>query len=127
MTNPVVQFGLCRRALVQLSYAVGAVMPLSLFMKAYGTVQGKIYMWLHFFINAAALAMLVRGASSVMSGERIAGFTWSHVVGFGCFPWFDRVESSSNPTDGLSRGKLVGPWVLDRSIQLPRELWDEHA
>ena len=106
-------------------YEVEAIGPLLVLHNWGQELAGCL--WLHFIDNAAALAMLVRGASSVMSGERIAGLTWSHVVGFGCFPWFDRVESSSNPTDGLSRGKLVGPWVLDSSIQLPRELWDEHA
>ena len=84
-------------------------------------------LWLHFIDNAAALATLVRGSSSVMSGERIAGLTWSHVVGLRCLPWFDRVESSANPADGLSRGKLAGPWDLDRSIRLPRELLAEPA
>ena len=69
---------------------------------------------------------MVRGASSVASGERIAGSTWSLIAGLGCFPWFDRVESSANPVDGLSRGRLVGPWVLHH-IQLPGELWDEQA
>ena len=84
-------------------------------------------LWLHFIDNAAALSTLVRGASSVDSGERIAGLTWSRIVGFHCFPWFDRVESSANPTDGLSRGRLLGPWVLERHIHLPGELWAEQA
>ena len=79
-------------------------------------------LWLHFVDNAAALSALVRGSSSVESGECITGLTWSHIVGCGCLPWFDRVESASNPTDGLSRGKLQGPWVLEQ-IRLPRELW----
>ena len=79
-------------------------------------------LWLHFIDNAAALSSLVRGSSSVESGERITGLTWSRVVEVGCLPWFDRVESAANPTDGLSRGRLEGPWVLEH-IQLPRELW----
>ena len=78
-------------------------------------------LWLHFVDNAAALATLVRGSSSVQSGERITSLTWSRIVGCGCLPWFDRVESASNPTDGLSRGRLEGPWVLE-AIQIPREL-----
>ena len=79
-------------------------------------------LWLHFIDNAAALSALVRGSSSVNSGERITGLTWSHIVGCGCLPWFDRVESASNPTDGLSRGRLQGPWVLEQ-IHLPGQLW----
>ena len=106
-------------------YEVEAIGPL-LVLHNWGHVLAGC-LWLHFIDNAAALATLVRGASSVSSGERIAGLTWSHIVGFNCFPWFDRVESSSNPTDGLSRGRLVGPWVLDRHIHLPGGLWGEQA
>ena len=40
--------------------------------------------------NAAALATLVRGSSSIRSGERIASLTWGHIVGCGCLPWFDK-------------------------------------
>ena len=79
-------------------------------------------LWLHFVDNAAALSTLVRGSSSVDSGDQITGLAWSHVVQVGCFPWFDRVDSASNPTDGLSRGKLKGPWKLE-PIRLPSQLW----
>ena len=27
-------------------------------------------------------------------------------------PWFDRVDTKSNPVDGLSRGDLSGNWDL---------------
>ena len=101
-------------------YEVEAVGPL-LVLHNFGLELAGC-LWLHFVDNDAALSTLVRGSSSVESGEHITGLTWSHIVGVGCFPWFDRVESSSNPTDGLSRGKLQGPWVLE-PIHLPRELW----
>ena len=80
-------------------------------------------LWFHVMDNAAAT--LVQGACSVHCDERISGLTWSHVVGLGCSPWFDPVKKSSNPIDGLSRGRLWGPWVLDRSIRPPCGLWDE--
>merc|ERR1712122_216486 len=35
-----VKSGLCKRALVQLSYAIGVAKPLSLFVETYGTEQG---------------------------------------------------------------------------------------
>ena len=70
-------------------------------------------LWLHFVDNDAALSSLVKGSSSVQSGDVIAGQTWSQVAAVGCMPWFDRVDSASNPVDGLSRGKLKGPWVLE--------------
>ena len=81
-------------------------------------------LWLHFIDNAGALSSLVRGGSSVESGDRITGLTWSHIVQVGCMPWFDRVDSASNPTDGLSRERLLGPWTLE-PIRLPGALWDE--
>merc|ERR1712107_404772 len=34
--------GLCKRALVQLSYAIGVAKPLSLFLETYGTEQGAL-------------------------------------------------------------------------------------
>ena len=70
-----------------------------------------------------ALSSLVRGASSVESSN-ITGLTWSHIVAIGCMPWFNRVESASSPTDGFSRERLQGPWILE-PIQLPSALWDE--
>ena len=82
-------------------------------------------LWLHFVDNAAALSALVRGGSSVDSGDLITGLTWSYIVGVGCYAWFDRVDSASNPTDGLSRAGLEGPWCLE-PIQFPCGLWNEH-
>merc|ERR1711903_325303 len=40
MAKSVVKAGLCKRALVQLSYAIGVAKPLSLFVETYGTEQG---------------------------------------------------------------------------------------
>merc|ERR1712072_795134 len=40
MAKSVVKAGLCKRALVQLSYAIGVAKPLSLFVETYGTHQG---------------------------------------------------------------------------------------
>jgi len=42
MAKSVVKSGLCRRALVQLSYAIGVAKPLSLFVETYGTEQGSL-------------------------------------------------------------------------------------
>jgi len=42
MAKSVVKSGLCKRALVQLSYAIGVGKPLSLFVETYGTEQGKL-------------------------------------------------------------------------------------
>merc|ERR1711881_425352 len=42
MAKSVVKSGLCKRALVQLSYAIGVAKPLSLFVEPYGTEQGGL-------------------------------------------------------------------------------------
>merc|ERR1711865_1313230 len=42
MAKSVVKSGLCKRALVQLSYAIGVAKPVSLFVETYGTEQGTL-------------------------------------------------------------------------------------
>merc|ERR1712219_67390 len=42
MAKSVVKSGSCKRALVQLSYAIGVAKPLSLFVETYGTEQGGL-------------------------------------------------------------------------------------
>jgi len=42
MAKSVVKSGLCKRALVQLSYAIGVAKPLSLFVETYGTEQNGL-------------------------------------------------------------------------------------
>ena len=42
MAKSIVKSGLAKRALVQLSYAIGVAKPLSLFVEIYGTEQGKL-------------------------------------------------------------------------------------
>merc|ERR1719456_588247 len=42
MAKSVVKSGLSKRALVQLSYAIGVAKPLSLFVETYGTEQGSL-------------------------------------------------------------------------------------
>merc|ERR1712029_798349 len=42
MAKSVVKSGLCKRALVQLSYAIGVAKPLSIFVETYGTEQGAL-------------------------------------------------------------------------------------
>merc|ERR1712099_101912 len=42
MAKSVVKSGLCKRALVQLSYAIGVAKPLSIFVETYGTEQGQL-------------------------------------------------------------------------------------
>ena len=78
-------------------------------------------LWVHYIDNDAALATLVKGSSSVMSGECISAYTHSMVAASGLWPWFDRVDSAANPVDKLSRGEMSGPWNL-LPISFPHDL-----
>ena len=55
-------------------------------------------LWMHFIDNNGALSCLVKGSSSCLGTDTCV------------LPWFDRVDTKSNPVDGLSRKVLAGPW-----------------
>ena len=57
-----------------------------------------------FVDNAATLSILVNGSSSVIQGDILIDATWSQLQRLLVFPWFDRVDSKSNPVDGLFPG-----------------------
>ena len=38
----------------------------------------------------------------------VTGLTWAKIAKINACPWFDRVDTKSNPVDGLSRGDLSG-------------------
>ena len=78
-------------------------------------------LWVHYIDNDSALATLVKGSSSVMSGECITAFTHSKIADLGLWSWFDRVASDDNPVDKLSRGSMDGPWELV-PIEFPQAL-----
>ena len=65
---------------------------------------------------------LVNGSSSVTQGDILIGATWSQIQRLQVFQWFDRVDSKSNPVDGLSRGRLDGPWKVE-SLAFPGSLF----
>ena len=69
-------------------------------------------LWLHFIDNNGALSCLVKGSSSVMGTDCVVGYTWKKIAALQVLPWFDRVDTKSNPVDGLSRKDLRGPWRL---------------
>ena len=91
-------------------YEIESLGPLLILYNFPDRFRGSL--WIHFVDNAADLARLVKGSPSVLSGDRIVGWTWSRIWDLEVLPWFDRVESASNPVDGLSRGDMAGPWVL---------------
>ena len=78
-------------------------------------------LWIHFIDNNGALGSLVRGSASVHEQDIIIGETWSRIARLKDLPWFDRVDSDSNPVDGLSRKNFSGVWQW-REIYFPRSL-----
>ena len=79
-------------------------------------------LWIHFINNVAAQSALVIGSTTVASGDIMVGMAWEVIAKRCIYPWFDRVDSASNPVDGLSRGDRQGPWSTVTKAQVPREL-----
>ena len=103
-------------------FEVEAVGPALVLANWGHSIEGML--WLHFIDNESALAALVKGSSSVMLGKVVTSYTHSMVARFSLLPWFDRVDSKSNPVDGLSRKKLAGDWDLV-PIVFPQVLIDK--
>ena len=101
-------------------FEVEAVGPLMVLATWPRLMQGRL--WMHYIDNAAAQAAFVRGSSSVQSGDLIIGTAWQLVARHRLLPWFDRVDTASNPVDGLSRGRDEGPWTNVEVGRLPGEL-----
>ena len=88
-------------------------------------LEGQL--WLHFIDNTASQSTLIRGSSSVLSGDAIAGYSWALVAKLRASLWVDRVCSKSNPIDGVSRGRTEGPWSSVRPIGFPSKLLEDLA
>ena len=84
-------------------------------------------LWVHYIDNAAALATLVRGSSSILCGDVIVGYTWKKISSLNVGAWFERVSSAANPVDGLSRGSKCGPWREVQQLEMPLTLLGELA
>jgi len=94
--------------------AVGPLLILEAFPKLV-----KDALWIHFIDNSGSEASLVSGSSSIDAGDHIVGMTWERIAKRRLWPFFDRVESSANPVDKLSRGKSSGPWRQVVEVQFP--------
>ena len=70
----------------------------------------KNCLWIHFIDNSGSESALIRGSSSNVCGDHVVGLTWFHIQRRSLWTYFDRVESSANPTDGISRRRFDGPW-----------------
>ena len=103
-------------------YEIEAIGP-ALVLHNFGQLLAGM-LWIHFIDNDNALAALVRGSSSVTAADVIVGHTVRAAAHLGLWSWYDRVDTKSNPVDGLSRGRLQGPWDL-RPIVFPPDLLAE--
>lgn len=84
-------------------------------------------MWIHYVDNTSAEAVLVKGSSSLSAADHVVGLTWELCAQRSLIPYFDRVESKSNPVDALSRGHCVGPWRHVEKIPFPAEMLENLA
>ena len=100
-------------------YLIEAVGPLVLLCTFPKVMNNSL--WLHFIDNTSAQYSLVRGSSSVYSGDHIIGLTWEMSAQLGTYPYYDRVHTKSNPIDGVSRGDFTGPWGRVYAAKLPVE------
>ena len=81
--------------------------------------------WLHFIDNEAAQHALIKGSSSISSGDIVIGETWRRIIDLRAWGYFDRVDSKGNPVDGLSRGIREGPWRQVVKAKIPEAIIDK--
>ena len=101
-------------------FLIEAIGPLSILTTFPKILKGSL--WLHYIDNVASEYSLVKGSSSIRSGDIVVGETWRMIQKLGIYAYFDRVASESNPVDGLSRGRREGPWQRIVKAKLPTNL-----
>ena len=77
---------------------------------------------MHFIDNIAAEHSLIKGSSSILSGDVVIGEAWRRIQRLNAYAYFDRVASEPTPVDGLSRGRPSGPWQQVLKAKLPQKL-----
>ena len=106
-------------------FQVEAVGPLLLAHNYGERLRGRY--WLHFIDNSSAQYSIIKGSSSVDSGDIIVGATWSLIAELQSWLWIDRVASKSNPIDGVSRLDFTGPWAGVGRAHFPLGFLEEVA
>ena len=101
-------------------FLIEAIGPLAILTTFPKILKGSL--WLHYIDNVASEYSLVKGSSSIRSGDIVVGETWRMIQKLGIYAYFDRVASESNPVDGLSRGRSEGPWQRVVKAKLPANL-----
>ena len=97
--------------------AVGPLILMEMFPKELANE-----LWIHFIDNVGAQMCLVKGSATCSNPDEIIGLTWERVASLRTWLYTDRVASADNPVDGLSRGRMAGPWKDVLAARLPRKL-----
>ena len=74
------------------------------------------FVW--FVDNAAAVSTLIRGAAKPEDIDHIATVVAFQNAKLSHRPWFEWIDSDSNPSDGLSRLGLEDPWTVSQNWTL---------
>ena len=77
-------------------------------------------LWIHLIDNVGAQTCLVKGSASRSNPDEVIGLTWERVAKLRTWLYTERVASADNPVDGLSRGRMAGPWKNVLAARLPR-------
>ena len=101
-------------------FLIEAIGPLILLHNYPAILRGSA--WVHYIDNTASQHALLRGSSSIMSGDPVVGATWDLAATVDCWPYFERVHTKSNPIDGVSRGDFSGPWETVKEAHFPLRL-----
>jgi len=96
--------------------AAEAVAVLTALVVAPELLNGREVVW--FVDNEAALSSLIRGASRAEDVGHIAACTQLAMIEHFCTPWYEWVDSASNPADGLSRDGVKDEWTLGQGWDL---------
>ena len=73
---------------------------------------GRESVW--FIDNAAAVSTLIRGSSRPEDIDSLAAAVTFQNAHVNHRPWFEWIDSDSNPSDGLSRLGIQDPWTIDQ-------------
>jgi hypothetical protein len=78
--------------------------------------SGRESIW--FIDNAAAVSTLIRGSSRPEDIDHLAAAVAFQNAALNHRPWFEWIDSDSNPSDGLSRLGITDPWTVDQGWTL---------
>ena len=104
-------------------FEIEGIGPLAVMCQWPDLIRGRP--WIHFIDHQGAQMVLIRGSGNSANGDVISGLTWRKVSKLEAWLWVERVASSSNPIDGVSRGNFEGPWACVEDAFLLRELIQE--